>query len=60
MSSSRGLGRFGYPGFTEEKQLFNRKAVAPFPDESKTGATALRLVINETRLPRVAEAATLG
>ncbi len=36
------------------------KRLRHFLDESKTGATALRLGTNENSLPRVAEAATLG
>ena len=37
----------GYPGITDEK-VINRKAVAPFPQRIKNGATALRLWIHET------------
>ena len=48
--------RFVYPGSTDEKS-FDREAVASFFHQVKTGATALRLVI-EIRLPGVAAAAT--
>jgi hypothetical protein len=48
------------PWGSRMKHHSTAKRLRHFLDESKTGATALRLGINEYSLPRVAEAATLG
>src|SRR6266571_4920081 len=56
---AQGWAAADYPGIRDEKQSFNRKAVASFPRRIKTGATALRLGLTKL-VPRVAEAATLG
>jgi hypothetical protein len=52
--------RFGYPGFTNENDFFNRNAVASSSELLKICRNRVAVGITAFLAPRVAEAATLG